>query len=116
MVINPSLEIYLLDLQGRVMAYSAPKGKVKRLAISLEPIERFLKQDERFPIEGDNPRDTAERKVFSAARIANNDGPQGYLYIVLGGEKYDDIVQLLRHSYILDSALIVLLAALGAAV
>jgi len=115
MVINPSIEIYLLDLQGKVLAYSAPKGKVKRMAIALEPIKQFLEQDDGFPIEGDDPRDPARRKVFSAARIVNSDGLQGYLYIVLGGEKYDDIAQLLRHSYILDSALIVLLAALGAA-
>jgi len=115
MVINPSIEIYLLDLQGKVMAFSAPEGKVKRKAIALEPVRQFLEADERFPIEGDDPRDPVGRKVFSAAKIVNNDGPQGYLYIVLGGEKYDDIVQLLRNSYILDSALIVLLAALAAA-
>ena len=115
MVINPSIEIYLLDLQGKVIAYSAPEGKVKRRAIALEPIRKFLEQDERLPIEGDDPRDPAGQKVFSAAEIVNSDGPQGFLYIVLGGEKYDDIVQLLRDSYILDSALIVLLAALVAA-
>ena len=115
MVINPSIEIYLLDLQGEVMAYSAPEGKVKRKAIALEPIKKFLEQDARFPIEGDDPRDPAGRKVFSAAKIVNSEGPQGFLYIVLGGEKYDDIVQLLRDSYILDSALVVLLAALVAA-
>ncbi len=115
MVINPSIEIYLLDLQGKVLAYSAPQGKVKRMAIALEPIKQFLEQDVGFPIEGDDPRDPARRKVFSAAKIINSDGLQGYLYIVLGGEKYDDIAQLLRQSYILDSSLLVLLAALVAA-
>ncbi len=115
MVINPSIEIYLLDLQGNVLTYSAPEGKVKRTSIALEPVKQFLTQNERLPIEGDDPRDLSGRKVFSAARIVNNDGLQGYLYIVLGGEKYDDIVQLLRDSYILDSAFIVLLAALIAA-
>ncbi len=115
MVINPSIEIYLLDLQGKVMAFSAPEGKVKRTTIALEPIKQFLEADERLPIEGDDPRHPTGQKVFSAAKIVNSDGSQGYLYIVLGGEKYDDIVQLLRDSYILDSALIVLLAALAAA-
>jgi signal transduction histidine kinase len=115
MVINPSIEIYLLDLQGKIMAFSAPEGKVKRTTIALEPIKQFLEADERLPIEGDDPRHPTDQKVFSAARVVNSDGSQGYLYIVLGGEKYDDIVQLLRDSYILDSALIVLLAALAAA-
>ena len=115
MVINPSIEIYLLDMQGKVMAYSAPQGKVQRTVIALEPVKRFLEQEAQFPIEGDDPRDPTGKKVFSAAKIVSSDGSQGYLYIVLGGEKYDDIVQLLRDSYILDSALFVLLAALGAA-
>ena len=115
MVINPSIEIYLLDLQGKIMAYSAPEGKVKRNEIALEPVKKFLEQDGRFPIMGDDPRDPATQKVFSAAKIVNNEGPQGFLYIVLGGEKYDEIVRLLRDSYILDSALIVLFAALVAA-
>jgi len=115
MVINPSIEIYLLDLQGKIMAFSAPEGKVKRTTIALEPIKQFLEAGERLPIEGDDPRHPTDQKVFSAVKIVNSDGSQGYLYIVLGGEKYDDIVQLLRESYILDSALIVLLAALAAA-
>ena len=115
MVINPSIEIYLLDMQGKVMAYSAPPGKVQRTVIALEPVKRFLEQKAQFPIEGDDPRDPTGKKVFSAAKIVSSDGSQGYLYIVLGGEKYDDIVRLLRDSYILDSALFVLLAALGAA-
>jgi len=115
MVINPSIEIYLLDPRGKIMAYSAPAGKVKRKTIALGPVMRFLEMDQRFPIEGDDPRDPGGSKVFSAAKIVNGDALQGYMYIVLGGKKYDDIVQMLRHSYILDSALIVLLAALGAA-
>ena len=53
--------------------------------------------------------------MFSAARISDGDGLQGYLYIVLGGEQYDHVVQMLGDSYILDSALIILLTALLAA-
>lgn len=115
MVINPSIEIYLLDLNGKIIAFSAPQGKVMRTNVDLQPVEQFLHQQGNLPIEGDDPRDAGGRKVFSAAKIANSDGTQGYLYIVLGGEKYDDIVQLLRNSYILDSALFVLLAALATA-
>ena len=115
MVINPSIEIYLLDLNGKIIAFSAPQGKVMRTNVDLQPVEQFLQQQGNLPIEGDDPRDTGGRKVFSAAKIANSGGTQGYLYIVLGGEKYDDIVQLLRNSYILDSALFVLFAALATA-
>lgn len=115
MIINPSIELYLLDPQGMVLAYSAPEGKVKRQRVDVQPIKAFLTGDTRYPLEGDDPRDPGGRKVFSAAKIANEAGLQGYLYIVLGGEQYDDVVQMLGNSFILDSALAVLLVALVAA-
>jgi hypothetical protein len=115
MVINPSIELYLLDGQGAVIGYSAPEGKVKRDAVSLAPIQQFLSGDARFPLTGDDPRNVDGHKVFSAARIEGEDGLQGYLYIVLGGEQYDHVVQMLGSSYTFDSALLVLLVALGAA-
>lgn len=115
MVINPSIELYLLDPRGLVLGYSAPEGKVKRTQVGLEPIRKFLDDNPRYPIEGADPRNPEGRKVFSAARIVNKDGLQGYLYIVLGGEQYDNVAQMLGHSYILDAALVVLLVALSAA-
>jgi len=50
MVINPSIEIYLLDSSGRILGFSAPPGKVKRREVSLEPIQRFLSKTAAFPI------------------------------------------------------------------
>jgi two-component system OmpR family sensor kinase len=115
MVINPSIELYLLDRQGAVVGYSAPAGKVKRSRVDLAPVARFLGGEARFPLKGDDPRDPEGHKVFSAARIVDGDSLQGYLYIVLGGEQYDHVVQMLGDSYILDSTLLVLLVALAAA-
>jgi len=115
MVINPSIELYLLDGQGAVIGYSAPAGKVKRSTVALAPIQQFLDGDARFPLTGDDPRNVDGHKVFSAARIEGEDGLQGYLYIVLGGEQYDHVAQMLGSSYTFDSALLVLVIALGAA-
>ena len=115
MVINPSIELYLLDEQGAVIGYSAPAGKVKRNTVSLTPVQQFLDGGARFPLVGDDPRNTDGHKVFSAARIEAEGGLQGYLYIVLGGEQYDHVVQMLGRSYTFDSALLVLLIALAAA-
>lgn len=112
MVINPSIELYLLDAQGAVMSYSAPEGKVKRTVVSLEPLRQFINGSARFPLQGDDPRDLQGRKVFSAARIEGENGLQGYLYIVLGGEQYDHVAQMLGRSYSFDSAVLVLLVAL----
>jgi signal transduction histidine kinase len=115
MVINPSIELYLLDTQGAVLGYSAPAGKVKRTQIDLGPLIQFIDDNARFPLKGDDPRNLDGQKVFSAAEIKNEKGLQGYLYIVLGGEQYDDVVQMLGDSYTLDTALQVLLVALMAA-
>lgn len=112
MVINPSIELYLLDAHGRMLGYSAPAGKVRRTQVALEPIRRFIASDERFPLTGDDPRDREGQKVFSVAPINDGERVQGYLYIILGGEQYDHVVAMLGQSYIFDSALIVLLVAL----
>lgn len=115
MVINPSIELYLLDKQGAVLEFSAPAGSVKRKTIALEPLLEFLNGNARFPLKGDDPRNIERQKVFSAAEINNEKGLQGYLYIVLGSEQYDDVAQMLSGSYILNSASIVLFVALSAA-
>jgi len=115
MVINPSIELYLLDEQGGILAYSAPEDVVKRTQVDLEPILKFLDGRARFPLKGDDPRDADGHKVFSAARILDQGHLQAYLYIVLGGQQYDHVAEMLGESYILDSSLVVLLVALAAA-
>jgi hypothetical protein len=61
MAINRSIEIYLLDPEGRILAFSAAPGAVKRTRVSLEPVRALL--DARpLPIYGDDPRsDSAAR-------------------------------------------------------
>ena len=101
MVINPSIEVYLLDSGGQILAYSAPKGIVVRDHVALEPIDRFLEADSRLPISGDDPRDPEGEKVFSAAPIGSPDSPDGYLYVVLAGQQWDSAVAMLQGSYML---------------
>ena len=102
MVINPSIEVYLLDAKGTILNYSAPPSKVKRQHVSLDPLERFLSGAEDFPILGDDPRDYDRRKIFSTFPIeALNGSVEGYLYVILGGEEFDSVAQMLEGSYIL---------------
>ncbi len=101
MVINPSIEVYLLDPQGEILAYSAPKGIVVRDRVSLEPIERYLDPAVRLPVAGDDPRDVDGSKVFSAAPIGSLENPDGYLYVVLAGQQWDSAVAMLQGSYML---------------
>ena len=101
MVVNPSLEIYLLDTNGQILAFSAPLDKIKRQRVNIEPIEAFLDSEANLPILGDDPRDPKRKKIFSVARIPDQGQLQGYLYIILGGETYDSVVEKLKGSYIL---------------
>ncbi len=112
MDINRNIEVYLLDPQGTVLAYSAPPEKVRRKTVTLEPVTRFLHEDETLPILGDDPRDPARQKVFSAAPITSNGSLEGYLYIILGSEKSDTVSQMLQGSYILRLSSWVALAGL----
>ena len=105
MLVNPSIELYITDPKGKIMAYSAPKGAVKRKTISMEPFKEFLSNKEHFnlPVLGDDPRSDKRNKVFSLAPIKNGNKIEGYLYIVLAGTTYDSVFNLLESSYLLRS-------------
>jgi signal transduction histidine kinase len=102
MVVNPGIEVYLLDPAGKILAYSAPPKKVKQEWVDLEPILKWFEPDMVYPLTGDDPRNPGRKKVFSVARIPEKGPLQGYLYIILGGELFDSIVQKLKNSYIMQ--------------
>jgi len=106
MAVNPSIEIYLLDPNGKIEAFSAPPGKVKRKSVSLGPIQDFL-AGKRLPIRGDDPRDTSRRKIFSVTPVDD-----GYLYVILAGEQYDSVMSHIRASWILQQSVMLAIAAL----
>lgn len=109
MVVNPSIELYLLGPGGDIVAFSAPAGTVVRERVSLAPIHRFLSGPAALPILGDDPRSPTSRKVFSVASIAPSAPPsssvEGYLYVVLASQEYDSVADLLANSYILRLSL-----------
>lgn len=108
MVFNPSLEIYLLDHEGWIVTYSAPPWKVVRQSVDLEPIKRYLGSPSDFPIKGDDPRDFDKTKAFSAAPIKTAGPFEGYLYVILGGEEYDDVVERVQSSHILQLSILII--------
>ncbi|ARM86063.1 sensor histidine kinase [Marinobacter salarius] len=89
MTINPSIEIYLLDLDGTILSYSADPAKIKRKQVSLEPIRRLMNDMDSYPVLGDDPRSHDRQKVFSVTPVPSAENPEGYLYVVLRGEEYD---------------------------
>ncbi len=88
MDVNPSVEVYLLGLDGRVLAEAAPPGHLRRDRVDLAPVQQLL-AGEPLPITGDDPRSTDGRKVFSAAPLRVDGRETGYIYVVLLGESHD---------------------------
>lgn len=114
MSVNPNIEIYLLDDDGTILTYSAADERVKRRTVELQPVREFLSGGSPFPLMGDDPRDLSRLKVFSAAPIPLHGTPEAYLYVVLGGEEYESIADMLAESRLLRTRLfaVVLAAAL----
>jgi len=107
MVMNPRVEIYMLDEKGRILAFFAEPGKtVKQNYASLEPIQKFLRRAQDMPIEGDDPRNLGRRKPFSATTIKIGENINGYLYVILGGEQYDSASEMIKESYIIRTTAI----------
>lgn len=105
MVVNPSVEVYLLDQNGHIEGDDAPAGHVKRTQVDVAPVRRFIAGDA-LPILGDDPRSTDGRKVFSAALLPHSDGraPE-YLYVVLQGEAHDALAARVAASSVLRTTL-----------
>lgn len=105
MTLNPAIDIYLLDAQGRVQL---SPGAVERDQVDLKPLLAFLNDRSKLPILGDDPRHVRHEKIFSVAPIQSDPAggtPQGYLYVILGSEAQDSVAQMLRQNYILPLGL-----------
>ena len=112
MVLNPMVEIYLLDDAGKILAYfTHPEEELLRHSIDLEPVERYLRHHEWAPVPGDDPRTIDERKPFSASRLQMGD-EGGYVYVILRGQSFDRSLAVLRSNYYLKSGFITFLVAL----
>ncbi|KXU82248.1 histidine kinase [Paraburkholderia monticola] len=115
MRVNPSVEVYLLDNQGRIKGDDAPTGHVKRTQVDLGPIRQFI-AGEALPILGDDPRNLDGKKVFSAAPLQlKGQQPSGYIYVVLLGEEHDALAARVAASSVLRTTLwsMALVALLG---
>ncbi|MGH1435113.1 MAG: sensor histidine kinase [Lewinella sp.] len=101
MVINPSLEVYLLDTEGEIIDYVVPYSKVKLDRVDMEPITTFLTSKTPHLILGDDPKQPGTANIFSAAPIYENEQLRGYAYVILAGEARNSITSTLSMHYIL---------------
>ena len=110
MVINPSAEIYLLDVAGNILGHGLPPESVILDRVDLGPIKELIAGEPRMPLRGDDPRSDASRKVFSAAEVRSGGELQGYLYVVLGGQKYEALASDINGTYVSQVGIVAIIA------
>ncbi|HEY6975792.1 MAG TPA: HAMP domain-containing sensor histidine kinase [Chitinophagaceae bacterium] len=117
MVINPGLEVYLLDTSGKILSYYAPAKKIVLGYINLFPVYKFIEKKGKQFVTGDDPRHPGLQKVFSAAPVLSDGVLTGYIYVVLASEEYDSAAKYFLSDYMLQigtrAMLVTLLVALA---
>ena len=98
-MLNPSVEIYLLDPQGFVLDQSIDPKRLQQNQINLEPIHKFLQNEQRFPLLGDDPRNSEEQMIFSVHPLTGENGINGYIYAVLAGEDYRSLYRTVSQEF-----------------
>jgi signal transduction histidine kinase len=99
MAVNPRLEVYLLNPKGDILSYVVLKKKVKLSNVSLEPVKQFIESDGKEYILGDDPRNPGQETIFSATEVRQDGILQGYVYMVLVSEKFENVANTLLGSY-----------------
>ena len=100
MVINPTVEVFLLDTQGNILAHPFPPESIVQNRVDLSPVKALIDGNVDMPLRGTDPRNQDREKIFSAFPVMHNEVLQGYLYAVLGGAKYDELANAVRDSYV----------------
>lgn len=93
MVVNPGIQVYLLDADGRVNAYLGEPGMVRQRQVALAPVRAFL-SGAALPVQGTDPMGSGVGRIFSASmfpRRVGDERPPGYLYVVLDGQTRDQL-------------------------
>ncbi len=103
MAVNQSIEVYLLNDTGEIL-YSVVLDhgdNTPTESVSLTPIKSFIKNKGEEFVLGDDPRNSEEQKIFSAAPYSV-DGHNGFVYIVLAGKKFEQVSNNLFGQYFMQ--------------
>jgi len=93
MTVNPGVQVYLLDADGRVQHYIGEPGMVRQHQVNLDAVRAFLAGAD-LPLHGTDPMGSEVPRIFSAAMFpprAGDTRPPGYLYVVLDGSAREQV-------------------------
>ncbi len=129
MNVNPGIEVFILDLDGNVMAQTASANTIARRSVSLDPIHRFLQSANdadsdnsariakitapQYPLYGDNPRGDGLKSVFSAHPLHDESRIAGYVYAVLAGPVQQKLNESMMFGYSVRRAALTTLGVLA---
>ncbi len=84
--VNPGVQVYVLDGDGRVLDYLGEPGMVRTAQVDLRPVHQFLRAAP-LPLRGTDPMGSGRGRIFSAATFDADAGrrPARYLYVLLDG-------------------------------
>ncbi|GLX76891.1 two-component sensor histidine kinase [Thalassotalea insulae] len=112
MVLGPAFEFYFLDPKGNIITHSIAPSLIKRHKISVIPIKLLTQNQAPLPIYGDDPQHQTRKKIFSAAPVFNGTKLQGYLYVIVAGERYETVFTRQQSNRQLQMSMMMLIGAL----
>lgn len=112
MVLGPAFEFYFLDPKGNILTHSIAPSLIKRHHVDIEPLIQLTQNTASLPIYGDDPQHDVRRKVFSAAPVFNGSELQGYLYVIVAGERYESAFNRLKSNRTTELSMVILGAAI----
>jgi len=87
-MIQPSLEMYLLDRSGRILHHTLGKLAPRSAQVDLAAVAPLLRLPPGpLPVYGDDPNAADRPNLVSIAPLPTADDVQGYLYVVLRGQQ-----------------------------
>lgn len=105
MMINPAVEVYMLDRKGQVLAHALDALQGSDLigkSVDLKAVHRLTDGADgevlRLPVFGDDPRRDGQKTVVSVAAVHSGGREVGYLYIVLNGQEQRVVTASLTNS------------------
>jgi len=98
MVLGPAFEFYYLDPKGHILTHSIAPSLTKRQQVDITPLKQLTQNQAPLPIYGDDPQHDQRKKIFSAAPVFNGATLQGYLYVIVAGERYESAFSLHQKS------------------
>jgi signal transduction histidine kinase len=100
MKVNPTVEVYIIDPNGKILTYDAPPEKIKKTHVSMVPVKELIRAKGKSYVLGNDPRNPDACKVFSVAPIKDKNYIKGYVYVILASEEYDSISSMLMGNFI----------------